>query len=157
MCDYYVEILLICNFHPSRARNYATTIISKLNNFAEVLAVRVHVDVYMATAALRSLTHETLCDTGQRTADTLKFTNHHLTITKSLHFKPSILVFFAASPQKIIDGKNAVRFCSFLSLSLHFEPSTWKTKTATVMSDRKFSIFSVIQRDNSRKGILLKC
>ena len=65
-----VEILLICNFHPSRARNYATTVISKLNNFAEVLAVRVHVvDVYMATAALRSLTHETLCDTGQRTAD----------------------------------------------------------------------------------------
>ena len=63
MCDYYVEILLICNFRPSRARNYATTVISKLNNFAEVLAVRVHVDVYMATAALRSLTHETLCDT----------------------------------------------------------------------------------------------
>ena len=106
MCDYYVEILLICNFHPSRARNYATTVISKLNNFADVLAVRVHVDVYMATAALRSLTHKTLCDTGQRTADTLKFTNHHLPITKSLHFKPSILVFFAASPQKIIDGKN---------------------------------------------------
>ena len=107
MCDYYVEILLICNFHPSRARNYATTVILKLNNFAEVLAVRVHVDVYMATAALRSLTHETLCDTGQRTADTLKFINHHLPITKSLHFKPSILVFFAASPQKIIDGKIA--------------------------------------------------
>ena len=41
----YVEILLICNFHPSRARNYATTIISKLNNFAEVLAVRVHMHV----------------------------------------------------------------------------------------------------------------
>ena len=97
MCDYYVEI---CNFHPSCARNYATTVISKLNNFAEVLAVRVHVDVYMATAALLSLTHETLCDTGQRTADTSKFTNHHLPITKSLHFKPSILVFFAASPQK---------------------------------------------------------
>ena len=67
MCDYYVEILLICNFHPSRTRNYATTVISKLDNFAKVLAVRVHVDVYMATAALRSLTHETLCDTGQRT------------------------------------------------------------------------------------------
>ena len=33
-------------------------------------------------------------DSGQRTADTLKFTNHHLPITKSLHFKPSILVFF---------------------------------------------------------------
>ena len=106
MCDYCVEILLICNFHPSRARNFATAIISKLNNFAEVLGVRVHVDVYMATPVLRSLTHETLCDTGQRTADTLKFTNHHLPITKSLHFKPSILVFFAASPQKIIDGKN---------------------------------------------------
>ena len=45
-------------------------------------------------------------DSGQRTADTLKFTNHHLPITKSLHFKPSILVFFAASPQKFIDGKN---------------------------------------------------
>ena len=63
------DMILIRNFHPSRARNYATTIISKLNNFAEVLAVRVHVDVYMATPALRSLTHETLCDTGQRTAD----------------------------------------------------------------------------------------
>ena len=88
MCT-YVEILLICNVHLSRARNYATTIISKLNNFAEVLAVRVHVDVYMATPALRSLTHETLCDTGQRTADTLKFTNHHLPITKSHHFKTS--------------------------------------------------------------------
>ena len=59
MCT-YVEILLICNFHPSRARNYATTIISKLNNFVEVLAVRVQVDVYMATPALRSLTYETL-------------------------------------------------------------------------------------------------
>ena len=45
-------------------------------------------------------------DSGQRTADTLKFTNHHLPITKSLHFKPSILVFFVASPQKNIDGKN---------------------------------------------------
>ena len=112
MCDYCVEILilLICNFHPSRARNFATTIISKLNNFAEVLGVRMHVDVYMATPVLRSLTHETLCDSGQRTADTLKFTNHHLPITKSLHFKPSILVFFAASPQKIIDGNNLL-FC----------------------------------------------
>ena len=39
-------------------------------------------------------------DSGQRTADTLKFTNHHLPITKSHHFKPSILAFFAASPQK---------------------------------------------------------
>ena len=96
MCDYYVEILLICNFHPNRARDYATNVISKLNNFADVLAVRVHVDVYMATAALRSLTcmkpfvawfllallvykaklsdergargaQQTLCDTGQRT------------------------------------------------------------------------------------------
>ena len=65
----YEEIYLIRNFYLSRARNYATTIISKLNNFAEVLAVRVPVDVYMATPALRSLTHETLCDTGQRTAD----------------------------------------------------------------------------------------
>ena len=113
----YEEIYLIRNFYPSRARNYATTIISKLNNFAEVLAVRVHVDVYMATPALRSLTHETLCDTGQRTADsgqrtadTLKFTNHHLPTTKYHHFKPSILAFFAASPQKIIDGKNKPKF-----------------------------------------------
>ena len=62
-----MEIYLIRNFHPSRVRNYATTIISKLNNFAEVLTVRVHVDVYMLTPALRSSTHETLCDTGQRT------------------------------------------------------------------------------------------
>ena len=46
-------------------------------------------------------------DSGQRTADTLKFTNHHLPITKSLHFKPSILAFFVASPQKNIDGKNS--------------------------------------------------
>ena len=93
-----MEILLICNFHPSRARNFATTIISKLNNFAEVLAV--HVEVYMATPVLRSLTHETLCDTGQRTADTSKFTYHHLPITKSLHFKPSILVFFCGFAAK---------------------------------------------------------
>ena len=49
-------------------------------------------------------------DSGQRTADTSKFTNHHLPITKSLHFKPSILVFFAASPQKIIDGKNSTKY-----------------------------------------------
>ena len=124
MCDYCVEILLICNFHPSRARNFATTIISKLNNFAEVLGVRVHVDVYMATPVMRSLTHETLCDTGQRTADsgqrtadTLKFTNHHLPITKSLHFKPSILVFFAASPQKIIDGKNSIKYYHSVTLT----------------------------------------
>ena len=72
-----LEILLICNFHPSRARDCATTIISKLNNFAEVLAVRVHVDVYMATAALRSLTHETLCDSGQRTPRNLPPPIHH--------------------------------------------------------------------------------
>ena len=93
------EIYLIRNFYPSRARNF-TTIISKLNNFAEVLAVRVHVDVYMATPALRSLTHETLCDTGQRTADTLKFTNHHLPTTKSHHFKPSILAFLRLRRKK---------------------------------------------------------
>ena len=30
----------------------------------------------------------------------------YLPITKSLHFKPSILAFFVASPQKNIDGKN---------------------------------------------------
>ena len=59
-------------------------------------------------------------DSGQRTADTLKFTNHHLPITKSLHFKPSILAFFAASPQKNIDGKYheiillKIIFCLFL-------------------------------------------
>ena len=105
----YVETLSICNLHPSRARNYATTIISKLNNFAEVLAVHVHVDVYMATAALRSITGESLCDTGHVTL----FTTYQPTTstTKSDHFKPSILVFFAASPQKIIDGnKNCARF-----------------------------------------------
>ena len=62
--------------HPSRARNCATAIISKLNNFAEVLAARVHVDVYMATAALRSLTHETLCDSGQRTPRNLPTTTY---------------------------------------------------------------------------------
>ena len=110
MCDYYVEILSICNFHPSRARNYAMTVISKLNNFAEVLAVRVHVDVYMATAALRSLTHETLCDTGQRTADTLKFTNHHLPIT--IYQIPPLLTIYtclfcgeAAKNHNDINGK----------------------------------------------------
>ena len=92
----YVEILLICNFHPSHARNYATTIISKLNNFVEVLAVRVHVDVYMATPALRSLTHETLCDTGHRTRYTF-FTTYQPTTTKSDHFKPSILVFLPSA------------------------------------------------------------
>ena len=88
-------------FHPSRARN-ATVIISKLNNFAEVLAVRVHVDVYMATPALRSLTHETLCDTTATATATTTTTTYlpTTTPTKSLHFKPSILVFFAASPQK---------------------------------------------------------
>ena len=90
-------------FHPSRARN-ATIIISKLNNFAEVLAVSVHVDVYMATPALRSLTHDTLCDTtatAKATATTTTTTYLPTTTpTKSLHFKPSILVFFVASPQK---------------------------------------------------------
>ena len=43
------------------------------------------------------------------TPDTLKFTYHHLPITKSLHFKPSIL-FFVASPQKNIDGKNKTTY-----------------------------------------------
>ena len=33
-------------------------------------------------------------------------TTYQPTTTKSLHFKPSILAFFAASPQKNIDGKN---------------------------------------------------
>ena len=102
-----MEILLIkickCNFHPSRARNYTTTIISKLNNFAEVLAV--HVDVYMATAALRSITGDSLCDTGHVTL----FTTYQPTTTKSDHFKPSILVFFAASPQKNHRWKKLIR------------------------------------------------
>ena len=90
-------------FHPSRARN-ATIIISKLNNFAEVLAVRVHVDVYMATPALRSLTHETLCDTtATATATTTTTTylpTHTTTPTKSHHFKPSILAFFCLRQKK---------------------------------------------------------
>ena len=91
MCDYCVEILLICNFHPSRARNYATTVISKLNNFAEILAVRVHVDVYMATPVLRSLTHETLCDTGQRTVDSGQRTRRNLPTTTYPSPNPSTL------------------------------------------------------------------
>ena len=109
-------------FHPSRARN-ATVIISKLNNFAEVLAVLVHVDVYMATPALRSLTHETLCDTtatATATATATTTTTTYLpttTPTKSLHFKPSILVFFAASPQKNIDGKNRISFIFRMSVT----------------------------------------
>ena len=70
---------IICNFHPSRARN-ATIIISKLNNFAEVLAVRVHVDVYMATTVLRSVTHDSLCDTGH---DDRHHHHHHLPTTPS--------------------------------------------------------------------------
>ena len=65
-----------------------------------------HVDVYMATAALRSITGKSLCDTGHRTRYTFFTTYQPTTTTKSDHFKPSILVFFAASPQKIIDGKN---------------------------------------------------
>ena len=68
-----MEILLICYFHPSRAHNY----VSKLNNFAEELAVRVHVDVYMATAALRSITGDSLCDTGHVTLFYYLPTNHH--------------------------------------------------------------------------------
>ena len=100
----YVEILLICNFHPSRARNYATTIISKLNNFAEVLTAHVHVDVYMVTPALRSLTHETLCDTGQRTPWNLPTTTYPSPNPSTLNHL--YLFFFVASPQKNIDGKN---------------------------------------------------
>ena len=114
MCT-YVEILSICDFHLSCARNYATTIISKLNNFAKVLAVRVHVDVYMATPALRSLTHETLCDSGQRTADSGQRTadSGHVEIylpPPTQHQIPPLYTiytcFFVASPQKNIDGKN---------------------------------------------------
>ena len=89
----------MCNFHPSRARTYATTITSKLNNFAEVLAVRVHVDVYMATPALQSLTHETLCNIGHWTRCTF-YTTYQPTTTKSDHFKPSILAFFALGKKK---------------------------------------------------------
>ena len=58
-------------------------------------------------------------DSGQRTADTLKFTNHHLPITKSLHFKPSILAFFVASPQKNIDGKNWQCRYKFCKVKVH--------------------------------------
>ena len=98
---YYVEILLICNFHPSRARNFATTIISKLNNFAEVLAV--HVDVYMATPVLRSLTHETLCDTGQRTRRNLPTTTYPSPNPSTLNHL--YLFFLRLRRKKIIDGK----------------------------------------------------
>ena len=104
MCA-YVEILLICNFHPSRARNCATTIISKLNNFAEVLAVRVHVDVYMATAALRSLTHETLCDTGHVTLFLLPTNPPPPNPTTLNHL---YLFFLRLRRKKIIDGKNNI-------------------------------------------------
>ena len=119
----YVEI--ICNFHPSRARNYATTIISKLNNFAEVLAVRVHVDVYMATAALRSITGESLCDTGHVTL----FTTYQPTTTKSDHFKPSILVFFLrlrrkkTSMEKILTTPLAVEDIELVMLGVRYDPA----------------------------------
>ena len=94
-----MEILLICNFHPSRAHDYAATIISKLNNFAEELAVRVHVDVYMATAALQSITGDFLCETVH--LYTLHFfTTYQPTTTKSDHFKPCILVFFCGFAAK---------------------------------------------------------
>ena len=74
-------------------------------------------------------------DSGQRTADTLKFTNHHLPITKSLHFKPSILAFFVASPQKNIDGKN------FLS---------WRF-WATVVSQNRQASCEQTERDGGMK------
>ena len=92
---------MIFNFHPSRARN-ATIIISRLNNFAEVLAVRVHVDVYMATTVLRSVTHNFLCDTTT--------TTYHLptnppppNLTTLNHL---YLFFLRLRRKKIIDGKN---------------------------------------------------
>ena len=112
----YVEILLICNFHPSRSRNYATTIISKLNNFAEVLAVRVHVDVYMATAALRSITGESLCDTRHRTRYTFLLPTNppppNPTTLNHLY-----LFFLRLRRKKIIDGKMS---CNFSDLSPKF-------------------------------------
>ena len=48
--------------------------------------------------------------TPDTTATATTTTYHQPTTTISLHFKPSILVFFAASPQKIIDGKNQLIF-----------------------------------------------
>ena len=82
-----------------------------------------HVDVYMATPALQSLTHETLCDTGQRTADTLKITNHHLPITKSLHFKPSILVFFCGEATKKHRWKKCLKIKHKATLIIIFKMS----------------------------------
>ena len=64
-----------------------------------------HVDVYMATAALRSITGESLCDTGHRTRYTFLLPTNppppNPTTLNHLY-----LFFFAASPQIIIDGKN---------------------------------------------------
>ena len=99
-----MEILLICNFHPSRAHNYATTIISKLNNFAEELAVRVHVDVYMATAALRSITGDSLCDTGHVTLFLLPTNPPPPNPTTLNHL---YLFFLRLRRKRIIDGKNS--------------------------------------------------
>ena len=64
------------------------------------------------------------------TPDTLKFTNHHLPITKSFHFKPSILVFFAASPQKVIDGKISEEFR--LCFLLETKPLSFQYKLSTL-------------------------
>ena len=124
-------------FHPSRAQN--ATIISKLNNFAEVLAVRVHVDVYMATPALRSLTHETLCDTTATATATTTTTTYLPTTTpiKSHHFKPSILAFFAFG-KKIIDGKNScllIEDCSWGGKIFQITCTYSRTGTNTDMGD----------------------
>ena len=139
-----MEILLIkickCNFHLSRARNYTTTIISKLNNFAEVLAV--HVDVYMATAALRSITGDSLCDTGHVTL----FTTYQPTTTKSDHFKPSILVFLRLRRKKIIDGKN-LQWVLGLGIKKPADPKQAVTLDLTEPVERFVSIvYQVKQR-----------
>ena len=98
----YVEIKLICNFHPGWALN-ATTIISKLNNFTEVLAVPVHVDVYMATVALRSITGKSLCDTGQGTLRNLPTTTYPPPNPSTLN--QLYLFLFCGFATKNIDGK----------------------------------------------------
>ena len=53
--------------------------------------------------------------TPDTTATDTTTTYHQPTTTKSLHFKPSILAFFAASPQKNIDGKNVQNMYKILT------------------------------------------
>ena len=62
---------------------------------------------------VRSVTGETLCDTTNVCHQPPPLPTH--TITKSHHFKPSILVFFVASPQKNIDGKNHLFILPYIS------------------------------------------